>query len=99
MLDDRDYMRQPYEERTPRTVLRSFWQAVVAQFRWLFRFCWPQKSTPIVPHEADGEISDDEFVQTEVDPILEKISARGIQSLTKRERDVLENARAKMAKR
>jgi membrane associated rhomboid family serine protease len=43
--------------------------------------------------------STDEFLKNEVDPILEKISAHGIQSLTKREREILENARAKMAKR
>jgi hypothetical protein len=34
-----------------------------------------------------------------VDPILEKISAHGIQSLTAREREILEKARSKMAKR
>jgi hypothetical protein len=33
-----------------------------------------------------------------VDPSLDKISARGIQSLTAREREILEKARAKMAK-
>jgi len=47
----------------------------------------------------DEDLSDEEFVQKEVDPILEKISARGIQSLTAREREILEKARAKMAKR
>jgi hypothetical protein len=39
------------------------------------------------------------FVESEVDPILDKISAHGIQSLTPRERDILETARKKMAKR
>ena len=39
------------------------------------------------------------FCKSEVDPILEKISAHGIQSLTARERETLEKARAKMAKR
>jgi hypothetical protein len=34
-----------------------------------------------------------------VDPILDKISAHGIQSLTERERKILEAARSKMAKR
>jgi hypothetical protein len=34
-----------------------------------------------------------------VDPILEKISAHGIQSLTERERKILEKARARMTKR
>jgi membrane associated rhomboid family serine protease len=45
------------------------------------------------------ELSADEFLQKEVDPILDKISAHGIQSLTSRERETLEKARAKMAKR
>jgi membrane associated rhomboid family serine protease len=45
------------------------------------------------------ELSAEEFLQREVDPILDKISAHGIQSLTPHERDVLEKARAKMAKR
>lgn len=39
------------------------------------------------------------FVESEVDPILDKISAHGIQSLTPREREILETARQKMAKR
>jgi hypothetical protein len=36
---------------------------------------------------------DDDFVESKVDPILDKISAHGIQSLTSREREILENAR------
>jgi membrane associated rhomboid family serine protease len=47
----------------------------------------------------DEDFSTDEFLQKEVDPILEKISAHGIQSLTAHEREILEKARAKMAKR
>jgi membrane associated rhomboid family serine protease len=47
----------------------------------------------------DEEQSADEFVQSEVDPILDKISAHGIQSLTERERKILEKARAKMTKK
>ncbi len=45
------------------------------------------------------DLPPDEFVSKEVDPILDKISAQGIQSLTERERRVLETARAKMGKR
>ena len=41
----------------------------------------------------------DEFISREVDPILEKISAQGIQSLTPREREILEAARSRMSKR
>jgi membrane associated rhomboid family serine protease len=44
----------------------------------------------------DEEGSSDNFLQDEVDPILEKISAHGIQSLTSRERSILEGARKKM---
>jgi hypothetical protein len=46
----------------------------------------------------EEDFSTDEFLKNEVDPILEKISAHGIQSLTTREREILEKARARMAK-
>jgi len=45
------------------------------------------------------DLPPDEFLAREVDPILDKISAQGIQSLTERERRILEAAREKMAKR
>jgi membrane associated rhomboid family serine protease len=48
---------------------------------------------------ASEDLSAEEFLQKEVDPILDKISAHGIQSLTAREREILEKARTKMAKR
>jgi membrane associated rhomboid family serine protease len=47
---------------------------------------------------ADEPVSGD-FISREVDPILEKISAHGIHSLTERERKILEAARARMEKR
>ncbi len=40
-----------------------------------------------------------DFISKEVDPILDKISAHGIHSLTDKERKILEKARAVMAKR
>jgi membrane associated rhomboid family serine protease len=49
--------------------------------------------------KPDEELSAAEFLQREVDPILEKISAHGIHSLTARERETLEKARAKMQRR
>ncbi len=49
--------------------------------------------------ELDEEESTDHFVKSEVDPILDKISAHGIQSLTESERKILEKARARMTKR
>jgi membrane associated rhomboid family serine protease len=45
------------------------------------------------------DLPPEEFLSKEVDPILDKISAHGIQSLTERERRILEAAREKMAKR
>lgn len=40
-----------------------------------------------------------EFISREVDPILDKIAAHGIHSLTDEERKILENARSRMEKR
>ncbi len=48
---------------------------------------------------SEEELPTGEFLSREVDPILDKISAQGIQSLTDRERKILENARQKMGKR
>jgi membrane associated rhomboid family serine protease len=46
----------------------------------------------------DGLFSPEEFIENEVDPILEKISAQGLQSLTAREREILETARRKITR-
>ncbi len=50
------------------------------------------------PHDFE-DLPPEEFLSKEVDPILDKISAHGIQSLTARERRILEAAREKMGKR
>jgi membrane associated rhomboid family serine protease len=52
----------------------------------------PQKAPPVFKSETD-------FVSKEVDPILEKISRHGIQSLTASERKTLDEARKKMERR
>jgi membrane associated rhomboid family serine protease len=49
--------------------------------------------------DKPADLPSEEFISREVDPILDKISAHGIQSLTERERRILEAARNKMAKR
>ena len=54
---------------------------------------WPVRSDP------DADLPSGEFISREVDPILDKISQHGIQSLTDRERRILELARNKMAKK
>jgi hypothetical protein len=48
---------------------------------------------------AAEDIPAAEFVSREVDPILDKISAHGIQSLTDQEKRILEKARQRMARR
>lgn len=54
---------------------------------------WGRDKSP----ETDTPAED--FLSREVDPILDKISAHGIQSLTERERRILEAARERMGKR
>jgi membrane associated rhomboid family serine protease len=48
---------------------------------------------------GDEELPPDEFMSREVDPILDKISAHGFQSLTEREKQILEKARARITRR
>jgi membrane associated rhomboid family serine protease len=55
---------------------------------------WGQTNVRVVE-----DLPPDEFLSKAVDPILDKISAQGIQSLTERERKILETAREKMARR
>jgi len=55
------------------------------------------KRSASAPKMREEEVVSD-FVASEVDPILDKISTHGIQSLTARERQILESARQKMAK-
>jgi hypothetical protein len=47
---------------------------------------------------ADADLEED-YISKEVDPILEKISAHGMKSLTERERRILEAAPRRMQKR
>jgi len=49
--------------------------------------------------KPEEDLPADEFLSKEVDPILDKISAHGIQSLTEREKRILEAARQKIGKR
>ena len=42
------------------------------------------------------EISKDEFIKQEIDPILEKITKEGVHSLTSREQKILDEARRRM---
>lgn len=57
---------------------------------------WRTKGSAVPKAE---QVEPEEFISREVDPILDKISAHGIQSLTPREKQILEAARSKMDKR
>jgi membrane associated rhomboid family serine protease len=57
----------------------------------------PQRRRPVAA-PLEEPVTDD-FITREVDPILDKISAYGIQSLTEQERKTLERARSRMGKR
>jgi membrane associated rhomboid family serine protease len=54
--------------------------------------------SPLAKGAISADVPEEEFISREVDPILDKISAHGIQSLTDRERQILEKARNKMAR-
>jgi len=94
-----DYVRLPWEglverwrqwgpfhaRRRKRELVRA---ASVREDQW-----------PVSARERPEELPPEEFISREVDPILDKISAHGLQSLTERERKILDAARKKMAKR
>jgi len=83
----RDYVALPWEnwfQRKPKASKRG--AAGIAGF-------------DVRPSANEEEPLSDDFISKEVDPILDKISAHGIHSLTDRERKILEKARAVMAKR
>lgn len=82
-----------YEFGMPRWFSRPRSQGVVRQpARPLER--WPAAEKPAAPPEP----SPGEFISREVDPILDKISAHGIHSLTAEERKILDAARSKMGR-
>jgi membrane associated rhomboid family serine protease len=94
-----DYLRLPWEglfsrwgqwtpfhtRRRKRELVRA---ASVKEDRW-----------PVSARERLEDLPPEEFISREVDPILDKISAHGIQSLTERERRILEAARKRMVRR
>jgi membrane associated rhomboid family serine protease len=62
--------------------------------RWLL---WWQRATqamrPRRRKPVARQLSREEFIQEQIDPILDKISREGMQSLTRRERKILESAK------
>jgi membrane associated rhomboid family serine protease len=74
-----------------------------------FEFRWPERQRKIIRPAQSAwkssrrqpvvDVPETQFISQEVDPILDKISARGIHSLTDKEREILEKARSRMARK
>jgi membrane associated rhomboid family serine protease len=67
--------------------------------RWLL--WWQSAQEALRPRRrkpTERRLSREEFIQQQVDPILDKISREGLQSLTRRERKILESAKDLMQK-
>jgi rhomboid family protein len=67
--------------------------------RWLL---WLQDKSARLkprPRPTPRNLSSEEFMRQEIDPILDKIAKEGMQSLTRRERKILESAKELMQKR
>jgi len=69
------------------------------RWTWKARRTTPPPFLAKPPVATKEEIATDDFIASEVDPILDKIAKQGIHSLTERERKILESARARMGKR
>jgi len=69
------------------------------RWTWRARQAIPPPLFSQPPPVAKDEATREDFISSEVDPILDKIAKQGIHSLTERERKVLETARSKMGKR
>jgi membrane associated rhomboid family serine protease len=87
MIGGMAFVKHAMDWRWPRTSGRARPPAIV-----------PMRSTGggSTPRRGPETPPPDDFLSAEVDPILDKISAQGIQSLTEREREILESARKKM---
>jgi len=79
---------------------RSFWDNLFERFHFPWRkqtnsstFGTSAKNAPWKRNRATTEPKSTTFISKEVDPILDKISAQGLDSLTDEERKVLEAAR------
>lgn len=99
-----DYIALPWEEAVER-IQRWFHRPrvrVMPPVQSWEKVSWDpavKSSKEAKPPKVAAVLEPDEFITREVDPILEKIAAHGIQSLTERERQVLESARSRIAKR
>jgi hypothetical protein len=73
-----------------RKILQGDWVRLAGALRPVEKVL-PRRQRPVL--EPFEKKSGADFLESEVDPILDKISAHGLQSLTPREREILETAR------
>ena len=76
-----------------RKILHGDWSRLTGMLRRAEKVQPPR----IKPEPLDPK-NETDFLESQVDPILDKISAHGIGSLTTREREILEAARKKMSR-
>jgi membrane associated rhomboid family serine protease len=67
--------------------------------RWLLRLQSVTARLKPRPRPTPRNMSSEEFIREQIDPILDKIAREGMQSLTRRERKILESAKDLMQKR
>ncbi len=85
-------------------ILSGWWAALVGRFRGsrgsrpIVKVRFPSGGNSWETEQAPRKNESGDFITKEVDPILEKISAHGIHSLTDEERRILEAARNRMGK-
>ena len=94
----RDFAVLPWENLLGRL---RFWRPLQARQRKqeLVRAAARSRPWRTAGVKVAPDLPPEEFISQEVDPILDKISAHGMQSLTERERKTLADAQKKMAKR
>jgi len=95
----RDYVRLPWEALLDRWRQRHPLKSRQRKRELVEAASFKMPRWPRAESEDPADLPSEEFISREVDPILDKISAHGIQSLTERERKILEAARNRMAKR
>jgi len=76
-----------------RKILQGDWSRLTGALRPAEKFVPRRPTLEPLPKKEPAD-----FVASEVDPILDKISAHGIQSLTPREREILETARNRITR-
>ena len=90
-----------YVELLEEGAWRGQWERFSARFRRRppARVLTPRFTATRIPLAEQVTENDADYIAREVDPILEKIAAHGLQSLTAREQKILQTARDKMTRR